>query len=247
MQGIYVWIVTSIALGFTGFLIAFSRAMKERRRMLNSLPTDTAESILEDEESPREELSGITLVYATVTAPAFIYTLLGSILVITFGVDTDVHMRIATGALIALGLSCLFANVGRSRIYEEVMNGLNERDGGSQKDIGKYMMFLMLFETPAIFGLLIFQIGLIFSGMLGTGSDLSMQTADMYFYGALIFGFTTASTILMGWIFNKVEGPLNEDIRLFQKKMSYTAMAHLPFVIGLAIAVVMMTESGMMG
>ncbi|MFW5904218.1 MAG: hypothetical protein ACOCTK_02000 [Candidatus Saliniplasma sp.] len=246
MQSIYIWMMISIGLGGIGFLISFTRALKERRKVLDSLPGETAESILEDKKSPREELSGVTLVFAFVAVPAFIYTVLGSILVGVFGVTTEAQARVAAGALMALGLSSFFANVGRSRIYEETMNGLNEWDEGSQKDFGRYMIFLVLYENPVIFGLLICLFGIIFGGLMGGDIGLTMQTADEYVKGALIMGFSTASALLMSWMFNRVEGPLNEDIGLFQKKLIFMEITHTPMVIGLLIAVLMMIFSGMM-
>ncbi|MFO7792976.1 MAG: hypothetical protein R6W73_08380 [Candidatus Saliniplasma sp.] len=247
MEEIYLWMLVSIALGGAGFFIAFTKAMKERKRVLDSLPSETTESILEGEETLREILSRFTLVYSMFPVPAFLYTILVSILVYTFGVQSDAQIRIAMGALIAVGLSSFFTNLGRSFIFEEAMNGVNERVDGSKKDFGKYIVFLNMFETLVIHGLLISILGLTLSGIMDGESTLTMDAADMYFNGAVILGLSTSCSILMGWLFNKVEGPVNEDTQLFMKKLYYLFGAHLPALIGLSIAVYLMIDSGMVG
>ena len=245
MEEIYLWMLVSIALGGAGFFIAFTKAIKERNRVLDSLPSETTESILDGEYTPRQELYGPTFVLMMVTVPAFMYTVLGSILISNFGIISDVHLKVAIGGLLALGISSFFANTGRYFIYREVMDGLNEHDSGSKKDFGKYMIFLVHFETPAIFGLVVFIYGLIFSGFLDGETVISMYAADMYFFGTLLFGLTTASTILSGWLFNNVQGPVDEDNKVFSKKILNIAIPQITFVMGLAIAFYLMIEGGM--
>ncbi|MFW6304874.1 MAG: hypothetical protein ACOC1V_03755 [Candidatus Saliniplasma sp.] len=247
MEEIYLWMLVSIALGGAGFLIAFTKALKERKRVLDSLPSETTESILEGKETLREALSRFTLVYTMLPGPAFTYTILVSILVYTFGVQSDVQVRVIMGSLIAIGLSSFFANLGRSFIYGEAMSGLNENEGGSRIDFGRYIVILNIFETLAIFGLLISVLGLTLSGVTGADASITMDAADMYFNGAVIFGLSTSCSILMGWLFNKLEGPLNEDMQLFAKKLQYLFAAHMPALIGLMIAVYLMIEGGMVG
>ncbi len=237
----------SIAVGGIGFFIAFSKGWRERKKMLHTLPKDTAESILEGEETLREILSSHTFIFLMVLVPAFMYTVLGAVLINTIGVETAPQMRVAVGGFLALGLSSFFANTGRSLIFEEVMNGLNERKAGSRKDYGKYMIFLLQFETPAIFGLLLFIYGVVFSGILEGTADLSMASANMYFYGTLIFGLSTVSTLFMGWNFKRVKGPVNEDQDIFKKKNTRLALPQPIFLTGLTIAILLMVESGMIG
>jgi len=247
MQSIYLWMIVSVGLGGLGFFIAFSKAMRERKRVLDSVPQDTAESILEGERSPREELTGRTFVYAVVSAPAFVYTLLGVVLVSIFGVNSDVQFRIASSALLLLGLGSFFTNLGRSRIYGDIMDGLNEWGEGSLNDFGRYMMLLVTFETLAIFSLLIFELGLIFSGILGLDVVLSLQSANMYMYGALILGISCASALLMVWGFHKVDGPINEDGQKFFKKFMFMMLGHIPAIIGLIASILLLIFSGLMG
>jgi len=247
MNEIIPWMLLSIALGGAGFFIAFRKAMKERKSLLESLPSETTESILEGKETLREILSRYTLVYSMLTVPAFMYTFLVSMLVYVFGVQSDEQVRVAMGALIVIGLSSFFANLGRSFIFREAMSGLNEREEGSKNDFGKYMIFLTIFETLAIFGLLISVQGLTLAGLTGLEVDLEMHAADMYFYGAVILGMSTSCSILMGWLFNKVEGPLNEDNQLFVKNLYHLFAGHLPALIGLVVAIYLMIEGGMVG
>ncbi len=247
MNEIYPWMLLSILLGGAGFLIAFSKAIKERKNVLDSLPSETTESILEGKETLRDVLSRYAMVYSMLAVPAFMYTILVSMLVYIFGVQSDAQVRVAMGALIAVGLSSFFANLGRTFIFREAMSGLNEREKGSKNDFGKYMIFLTIFETLAIFGLLISVQGLTLAGLTGLEVDLGMHAADMYFYGAVILGLSTSCSILMVWLFNKVEGPLNEDNQLFMKKLYYLFAGHLPALIGLIVAIYLMIEGGMVG
>ncbi|MFW6047890.1 MAG: hypothetical protein ACOC87_01155 [Candidatus Natronoplasma sp.] len=247
MQEIYLWMLLSIALGGAGFFIAFSKAMKERKSILTSLPSETTESILEGKETLREVLSRYTMVYSILTIPAFLYTILVPILVYIFGVHSDAQVRVAMGAFIAVGLSSFFTNLGRSFIFEEAMTGLNDNEGGSKNDFGRYNVLLVVFETLAIYGLLISVLGLNLAGITGLEVDLEMRAADMYFYGAVVMGLSTSCSILMGWLFNKVEGPVNEDIQLFIKKVTYLSAGHLPSLIGFIIAIYLIIEGGMVG
>lgn len=248
MQGIYPWMLVSIMLGAAGFFVAFSKAMRERKRLLSSLPRDTAESILEGEETLHEKLSRYTLVYSMLCFPAFMYTLLGAMLIYVFGVQTDAHVRAAIGALMALGLSSFFTNLGRSFIFREAMDGLNEREEGSTGDFGKYIVSLTMFETLAIFGLLVFELSLIYSGVMGTGTDLTMEGADMYLTGGIVFGLSTLCSLLMARLFNKLDGPLNGDEQLFMKKILYLFIGHIPAMLGLVVAIyLMMSQAGMIG
>ena len=237
----------SIALGGTGFFTAFTKAMRERKKLLNSLPKETTESILDGEKTLREELSGYTLVFAVLAAPAFIYTLLGSTLVAIFEIQTDAQARMVIGALLLLGISSFFTNVGRSGIYGEAMKGLNEKEGGSKGDFGRYTIFLVFFETLAIYGLLVFQLGLIFSGVMHGETSITMENANIYFTGAMILGLSSSCSILMVTLYKKLEEPLNEDVQLFGKKIIYLSLGHIPLVIGLVIAIYLMVSSGLVG
>ncbi|MFP4186168.1 MAG: hypothetical protein ACLFSM_08155 [Thermoplasmata archaeon] len=125
------------------------------------------------------------------------------------------------------------------------MHGINEWGEGSMNDFGRYMVLLVLFEPLAIYTLLIFELGLVFSGMLGTDVSLSMGSADMYMYGALVLGLSCSTSLLMSWAFHRLEEPLNENVQLFKKKVMYMGFTHIPVVVGLMVAVVLMIQSGM--
>ncbi|MEF8874824.1 MAG: hypothetical protein V5A88_09195 [Candidatus Thermoplasmatota archaeon] len=58
-------------------------------------------------------------------------------------------------------------------------------------------------------------------------------------------GLSTSCSILMRWLFNRLEGPLNEDIQLFIKKVTHLSAGHLPSLVGLIIAVYLIIEGGM--
>ncbi len=246
MQDLYLWMIVSIGLSTFGFLVSFLEGMKQRRRVLESLPEDTAESILEGEEKPREKISGKTLIYIMLNFHSFALPLLVAMIIIIFRPLTMIQQKVAISGMLAVGLSSMFANLGRSLYYEEVMSGLNEEEGGSPKFFGRYHVFLALPDTTTIYGMLYAVLGLVFAGVLGeTSEPLTMNAADSFFTGALVLGMSAVGALVMGVAFRKAK-PLYKDPKYFGKKMQIVVAPHFINIIGLTVAIMMMVFSGMM-
>lgn len=246
MQDLYLWISIAIGLSTFGFIVSFLEGLKQRRRVLDSLPMDTAESILEDETPPREKISGKTLIFVILSVPSLMYTFLVSALVLVYSPLTTVEQRVAAGALISVGLSTMFTNLGRALYYKECMNGLNEWDGGSVDFFGRYNVLLTHPETTSVYGLLYAVLGLTLSGITGRIPDtINMAAADKYFIASVILGISGIGAVLMGMVFRKIK-PLYEDKEYFGKKILYTIMPHFVNLTGLIVALFIMVTSGMM-
>lgn len=247
MIDLHIWIAIAIGLSGFGFIVSFMMGMKQRRRVLDSLPMDTTESILEDETSPREKISGKTLIFVILSVPSLMYTFLVAALVLAFSPLTTVEQKVAAGALISVGLSTMFTNLGRALYYKECMNGLNEWDGGSVDFFGRYNVLLTHPETTSVYGLLYAVLGLTLSGVTGRISGtIGMVAADKYFTASVILGISGIGAVLMGMVFRKIK-PLYEDKEYFGKKILYTIMPHFINIAGLIVAIYIMLSSGMMG
>lgn len=246
MMDLYVWLAVSIGLSTIGFMVSFLEGVKQRRRVLDSLPKETTGSILEGEKTPREKISGKTLIYTVFSLHSFALPLIVAMLIIAFRPLTSIQQRVAAGGLLAVGMSSMFANLGRSLFYEESMSGLNEEEGGSPKYFGRYHLFMALLDTTAIYGMLYAVLGLVFSGVLDrTSEQITMAAADFFFTGGVILGISAVGAVIMGFVFKRSK-PVYENPDYFGKKMVITVTPHLINMVGLTIAIFMMVFSGMM-
>ncbi len=248
MEEIYSWIAISILLSGTGLWIAFSKAMRVRKKLIESIPFDAKIDIMDEDIDAKRYFSNVSLVMGIISVPAFIYTILISILILIFGIPNEVINRIAIGGLLAVGISSMFTNLGRSMIYEETILGVNEFGEGSAENFGKHMVFLVVFEVSAIYGQLMAILGLVFSGIVeGPIDDLTMSQANMFLFGCVFLGLSASSTIISGWMFNRTEGPVNKGEELFSKKIRSLVIPHWINFAGLIGAVFLMVRSGLMG
>ncbi|MFO8108915.1 MAG: hypothetical protein R6U17_00085 [Thermoplasmata archaeon] len=103
-----------IAISISGFgtYIAFEKALKVRRNLLDSLPFDSNLDIIKNEVGARKYFSNVSLVMGSIT---FIDTPLIGILIYIFGIPNDVINKAAIGCLPAV--SSMFFNLGRSMIF----------------------------------------------------------------------------------------------------------------------------------
>jgi len=246
MIDLYIWIAIAIGLSTFGFIVSFLEGLKQRRRVLESLPEDTTESILEGEATPMEKISGKIWIYIMLNFHSFALTLVVAMLIITFSPLTMIQQKVAAGGMMAVGLSSMFANLGRALYYKESMSGLNEKDGGSPLFFGRYHVFLGILDAAAFYGMLYAVLGLIFSGVLEeTSEPITMTAADSFFTGGMILGISAVGALVMGLAFRKSKS-LYEEPEYFGKKMVITVAPHSINIIGLTIAMVMMVFSGMM-
>lgn len=248
MEEIYSWIMVSILLSGTGLWIAFSKALRVRKKLVESIPFDATIEIMDEDIEAKGYFSNVSLVMGSISFPPFIYTILISVLILIFGIPNEVINRIAIGGLLAIGISSMFTNIGRSMIYDETILGMNEFGEGSAENFGKHMVFLVVFEVSSIYGQLLAILGLVFSGMLGRSIvDLTMSQANIFLFGCIFLGLSASSNILSGWLFNRTEGPVNKGEDLFNKKIRSLVIPHLINIFGLFIAIYLMVQSGLIG
>lgn len=248
MEEIYSWIAISLILSGTGTSFAFWKAMKARKRLVDSIgPEATIEIPEMGETDAKKYFSNVSLMMGILSFTAFTNTILVCILIFIFGIPTEVINNIVIGAVLAVGISSMFTNLGRTMIYDEAISGLNEFGEGSAENFGKHMVFLVLFEPSSIYGLLIAILGFVFSGLLnGSVADLTASQANMFLLGCALLGISASSNILSGRMFNRVDGPVNKSEELFSKKIRSLVIPHLINIIGLVTAIYLMIQAGFM-
>ncbi len=248
MQEIHLAMILALALSGLGSLLAFTKGIRERKELLRSVPVETTESIIDDEKSPKEVLSGPSLVMVIFNLNPFVLTLVLSLIVIVHGTSGEIQNRIASGGLLGLGITALFVNLGRYSILDELIHGLNEERGGSVDDFGRYIVIQSVFQPPNIYALLTAVLGLLFAGVLGgePSSYLTIATANRYFIGSVILGISASSTVLMARGFKKIEGPINCDMKVFQKKLINTVLPHVINIGALSLLIWIMVDTGLL-
>ncbi len=248
MHEIYSWITVSLLLSGTGMLLALKKALSSRKKLIDAVPFDKSVETPQGEVEARRYYSNVSLVMSALALTSFIYTVLISILILIFGIPNDAVMRVAIGALLAVSISSFFTNLGRYLIYEETILGMNEFGEGSKENFGRHMVFLTIFETTAIYGLLIGELGMVLSGMLGgTIEGLTVAEANTFLTAGIVVGISGLATILSARSFNRIEGPINKEDGLFVKKLKALVIPHSINLIGLAIAIVLIYQSLLTG
>ncbi len=252
MTEIYSWITVSLLLSGIGMILAFRKALRSRKKLLGSVPYDKKIETQQGEVEAKSYYSNISIVMASLSMTSFLYTILISILILIFGIPNAVLHRIAIGSLFAVSISSFFTNAGRYLVYDEAILGMNEFGEGSSENFGKHMVFLVIFETTSIYGLLIAQLGLVLSGIMAettqvNGFELAMSDANMFLIAGIIVGVSGIANILSARSFNRVEGPVNKREDLFVEKLKALVIPHAINILGLVAAVVLMLQSGLIG
>jgi len=230
-----------------GTLIAFLSAFRKRNEIISRMDPYATDKLIDEEEEQEMSFSSQSLIMSILPTTGVTYCFLVSVLIIMAGELTDVQHKIAIGAVLAVGLSAFFGNIGRSLFYEEIFDGLDEKGEGSLGNFGRYMIFLVLPETGIILGLMFAQVGLVFSGIAGEGTaTFGMDAANSYLWGSVILGLSSSATIAMGYSFDNTE-PLYKDMSIYIKKLTKTILPHFVNIAGLVIAIFIMISSGMVG
>ncbi len=237
MEELYLWFGLSIGLAAFGCIWTVMTGFKERRRVLDSLKMDY--SVGED----KEEQPGFpfqSLVYILLAVPPLTHTVLVAILIFIFSPLTEPQLVVAKGALLCIGLSALFGNLGCSMMYAEAMEGLGKSD---KQYYGRYMLFLVLPETIVIHGLLLAILGLTLSGIIGEPVALSIETADIYFQACLLLGISGVAALFMGSSFRRAPS-LVESSENYVTKIFRTLAPVALNITALVIALWLMLDSG---
>ncbi len=241
MEELYLWFGISLGLAAFGCIWTVMTGFKERRSVLNSLEMDY--SVGED----KEEQPGFpfqSLIYILLAVPPLTHTVLVAILIFIFSPLTEPQLVVAKGALLCIGLSALFGNLGRSMMYAEAMEGFGNSD--NKQNFGKYMVFLVLPETIVIHGLLLAILGLNLSGIIGEPVALSIETADIYFQACLLLGISAVAAVFMGSSFRRAPS-LVESSENYVTKIFRTLAPVALNITALVIALWLMLDSGFFG
>ncbi|MFO7992034.1 MAG: hypothetical protein R6U61_07065 [Thermoplasmata archaeon] len=247
MEELYSWMMVALLLSGAGFYAAFMEGMRRRKELVEKVPEDATIEIMDEEVNARSSLSAKALIMSMMSFTPFLHTILLVVLIYVYHIEDPTASRVAVGALLAMGLSALFSNLGRYQLYEETILGMNEWNGGSTANFGKHVVFLSIMDPTSIYGLLVAVLGLLFSGMLG-GNEvmIDMYAADRYILGCIVLGLSASATLLSANMFKKVEGPVNKGEVIFQKKIINLVIPHTINLLGLTITVYLIAVSGMM-
>ncbi len=232
MQGFYLWVLINILMGIGGFVIAFHAAWKGRNDELSVIPISPAD----DKDDHRERYKTKSLRLLLLTFSPLIYTLTIFLATLILTPDNTAEMSFIGGLLPAVGISAFFANEGRKYVYPEAMEGINDLGGGDTELYRTYLLLLLLFELPALYGFFYSIVG-VNTLVQGTVTDTLAQN---YFLGSLILGLSSAGTLIMGKSFQRGP-PLFEKKGLLKRKLIKTVLPHIFNVLGLAYAVSFIT------
>ncbi len=211
--------------------------------------------------SEDEELFGKGMVFSVLPETQAIYGLLIGILIMVFTgllgteIAPDLLGDKALGvSLITIGSGLAVGVAGLSGIGQGIASGAGIGSVADREEFfGKGMVFSVLPETQAIYGLLVAILLLVFSGLLegdvieglsgvsgiglslvGIGAGLSVGIAGLSGIGQ---GIASASGI----------GCVAEDEELFGKGMVFSVLPETQAIYGLLIAILLMVFSGLLG
>ena len=200
-------------------------------------------------EDPKMFAKG--MIFSVLPETQAIYGLLVAILILFF---TGVTGATAVGALeLPVGLAAVGAGLaigiaGLSAIGQGI--GAAAGVGATAKDgtiFGKAMVFSVLPETQAIYGLLVAVLLLAGSGLLGGGGSLTLPAGVAAIGAGLAIGFAGLSGIGQGIAAASGVSATGEDKKMFAKGMIFSVLPETQAIYGLLIAILIMFFTGLTG
>ena len=145
------------------------------------------------------------------------------------------------GAGVAIGFAGLGSALGQGIIAASSVGAVAEDDGMFSKG----MIFTVLPETQAIYGFLIAILLMVFSGMLGGGTPLSVTSGLVGVGAGVSIGFAAlGSAIGQGIAGASAVGTIVEDDDMFAKGIIFTVLMETQAIYGILIAILLMVFGG---
>ncbi len=201
-------------------------------------------------ENPRR--FGTALVFQAMPQTQAIYGLLIGILLLVgaglLGGETGKTISLSVG-LAALGVGIAVGFAGFSGIGQGIAASAGVGATSEKPDMfGKGMVFSVLPETQAIYGLLIAILLMVGTGLLGGVSELLELTAGLAAVGAgIAVGFAGFSGIGQGIAASAGVGATSEKTDMFGKGMVFSVLPETQAIYGLLIAILLMVGTGLLG
>jgi len=191
------------------------------------------------------------MIFSVLPETQAIYGLLIAILILFFaGVTggTAIGVIELPTALAAIGAGLAIGIAGLSAIGQGIgaAGGIN----ATEKDksiFGKAMVFSVLPETQAIYGLLIAVLLLAGSGLLGGGGNISLPAGVAAIGAGIAIGFAGLSGIGQGVAAASGVSATAEDKSMFAKGMIFSVLPETQAIYGLLVAILILFFTGVTG
>ncbi|MFP4050616.1 MAG: PKD domain-containing protein [Thermoplasmata archaeon] len=211
--------------------------------------------------SEKEELFGRGMVFSVLPETQAIYGLLVGILIMVFtgllggGITSDLLGDKGLGlAVISIGAGLAVGVAGLSGIGQGIAAGAGIGSVAEKEDLfGKSMVFSVLPETQAIYGMLVAILLMVFSGLLGGSAKDMMAGMSGYSLGligigaGLAVGVAGLSGIGQGIAAASGIGSVAEKEEIFGRGMVFSVLPETQAIYGMLIAILLMIFSGLLG
>ena len=204
--------------------------------------------------SEKEELFGKGVVFSVLPETQAIYGLLIGILLLLFtgmlGGDIKGYMAGTTGqamGLVAIGAGLAVGIAGLSAIGQGIAAGSGIATvAEDEKIFGRAMVFSVLPETQAIYGLLVAILLIVFSNMLGTDTVVTVGMGIAAVGAGLAIGIAGVSGIGQGITAGSAIAAVSRREETFGKGMVFSVMSEISAIFGLLIAIFIILFLGFM-
>lgn len=204
--------------------------------------------------SEREDLFGKGVVFSVLPETQAIYGLLIGILLLLFtgmlaGAPKDM-LAGTTGyaiGLVAIGAGLSVGIAGLSAIGQGIAAGSGIATVAEDENIfGRAMVFSVLPETQAIYGLLVAILLIVFSNMLGDTTTVTMGMGIAAVGAGLAIGIAGVSGIGQGITAGSAIAAVSRREETFGKGMVFSVMSEISAIFGLLIAIFIILFLGFM-
>ncbi len=199
----------------------------------------------------KPEMFGKSLVFQALPQTQAIYGLLIAIMILMYsgllgGGGADIPIAIG---LVAIGCGLAVGLAGLSAIGQGIAAGSGITATASDpKMLGKGIVFSVLPETQAIYGLLVAILLMNFSGLLGGNMDVvrDIPTVGLVAIGCgLSIGVAGLSAIGQGIAASGGVGATAADPKMFGKGIVFSVLPETQAIYGLLVAILLMAFTGM--
>lgn len=204
--------------------------------------------------SEREDLFGKGVVFSVLPETQAIYGLLIGILLLLFtgmlaGAPKDM-LAGTTGyaiGLVAIGAGLSVGIAGLSAIGQGIAAGSGIATvAEDEKIFGRAMVFSVLPETQAIYGLLVAILLIVFSNMLGETTTVTLGMGVAAIGAGLAIGIAGVSGIGQGITAGSAIAAVSRREETFGKGMVFSVMSEISAIFGLLIAIFIILFLGFM-
>lgn len=192
---------------------------------------------------------GLSLVFQALPQTQAIYGLLVAILLFLFtGVIGEPGFVSVPVGIIAIGIGLSVGLAGLSAIGQGISSASGIATVAEDSDMfGRGMVFSVLPETQAIYGLLLSILLMIFSGLLGEAVAIDIPIGLVGVGAGLSVGIAGLSGIGQGIAAASGVATVAEDESMFGRGMVFSVLPETQAIYGLLIGILLIVFSGMMG